>query len=59
MVKYLKPVEVASLLDVNAATVNRWAREGKLTFVKTPGGHRRYQPEQFVKFGCDVREYVS
>jgi excisionase family DNA binding protein len=33
---------VASLLHVSPKTVARWAKEGKLPFMKTLGGHRRY-----------------
>jgi excisionase family DNA binding protein len=29
-------------LDVSPKTVSRWAKEGKLPFLKTLGGHRRY-----------------
>jgi excisionase family DNA binding protein len=36
------PAGVASLLSVDRQTVNRWAVGGKLPFVRTPGGQRRY-----------------
>jgi excisionase family DNA binding protein len=39
---YLLPAEVAELLSVSPKTVSRWAKEGKLPFLKTLGGHRRY-----------------
>jgi excisionase family DNA binding protein len=39
---YLRPAEVADLLSVSPKTVSRWAKEGKLPFMKTLGGHRRY-----------------
>jgi excisionase family DNA binding protein len=38
----LRPAEVAELFGVRVPTVARWAREGRLGFVLTPGGHRRY-----------------
>jgi len=38
----LKPGEVARLLGVNPQTVHRWAVTGKLTPIRTLGGHRRY-----------------
>lgn len=38
----LSPGEVAALFRVNPKTVTRWAQGGKLTVVRTPGGHRRY-----------------
>lgn len=39
----LRPREVSALLGVRTATVARWAREGLLKAVATPGGHRRYR----------------
>lgn len=39
----LTPAEVAVLFRVNPKTVTRWARCGKLTAIKTLGGHRRFQ----------------
>ena len=40
--KLLTPAEVARMFRVNPKTVTRWARSGKLSAVKTLGGHRRY-----------------
>jgi excisionase family DNA binding protein len=45
MTDYLKPAEVAALLGVNAKTVKRWIRAGKLDAIKTPGGHWRIPTE--------------
>jgi excisionase family DNA binding protein len=39
---YLLTAEVAAILHVSPKTVSRWAKEGKLPFLKTLGGHRRY-----------------
>ena len=30
------------MFGVRTSTITRWAREGKLPFRTTPGGHRRY-----------------
>jgi excisionase family DNA binding protein len=38
----LTPAEVATLFRVDPKTVTRWARAGKLTSIRTLGGHRRY-----------------
>ena len=38
----LTPSEVAALFRVDAKTVTRWANAGKLTSLRTLGGHRRY-----------------
>jgi excisionase family DNA binding protein len=40
--RYLLTAEVADILHVSPKTVSRWAKEGKLPFLKTLGGHRRY-----------------
>jgi excisionase family DNA binding protein len=38
----LRPREVAALFGVRPTTIARWARQGKLQPLRTPGGHRRY-----------------
>lgn len=38
----LTPGEVAVVLRCDPKTVTRWARAGKLTALRTLGGHRRY-----------------
>lgn len=40
--EYLTRSEVARLFGVSPATVARWTREGKLPFILTLGGQRRY-----------------
>jgi excisionase family DNA binding protein len=39
----LTPSEVATLFRVDPKTVTRWAKAGKLTSIRTLGGHRRYR----------------
>jgi excisionase family DNA binding protein len=41
--RLLTPSEVAALFRVDPKTVTRWAKAGKLTSIKTLGGHRRYK----------------
>lgn len=38
----LTPSEVATLFRVDPKTVTRWAKAGKLSSIRTLGGHRRY-----------------
>ena len=38
----LTPSEVASMFRVDPKTVTRWAKAGKLSAIRTLGGHRRY-----------------
>ena len=42
----LTPAEVAALFRVNPKTVTRWARAGKVTAVRTLGGHRRFRASE-------------
>lgn len=44
--KLLTPSEVAQLFRVNPKTVTRWARAGKLTAIRTLGGHRRFRASE-------------
>jgi excisionase family DNA binding protein len=42
----LTPSEVAAMFRVNPKTVTRWARAGKLTAIRTLGGHRRFKASE-------------
>lgn len=42
----LTPAEVAELFRVDPKTVTRWAKAGKLTSLRTLGGHRRYRESE-------------
>ena len=42
----LTPSEVATLFRVDPKTVTRWAKAGKLTSIRTLGGHRRYKESE-------------
>lgn len=42
MSQFYTPSEAAELFAVSTKTVARWAEEGKIRVVVTPGGHRRY-----------------
>jgi excisionase family DNA binding protein len=44
--KLLTPAEVASLFRVDPKTVTRWAKAGKLTSIRTLGGHRRFKESE-------------
>jgi len=35
--------DVARIFGVDRKTVTRWTKVGLLTFIRTPGGHRRYR----------------
>ena len=42
----LTPAEVAALFRVDPKTVTRWAKAGKLSSIRTLGGHRRYRASE-------------
>ena len=42
----LTPGEVAIMFRVNPKTVTRWARSGKISAVRTLGGHRRFRASE-------------
>ena len=46
----LTPAEVAALFRVDPKTVTRWAKAGKLTAIRTLGGHRRYRQSEVQAF---------
>jgi excisionase family DNA binding protein len=53
--RYLRAAEVADLLQVSPKTVSRWAKEGKLPFLKTLGGHRRYPAAEIRQLANELR----
>jgi excisionase family DNA binding protein len=53
---YLRTAEVADILYVSPKTVSRWAKEGKLPFMKTLGGHRRYPEAKIRELASELRE---
>jgi len=42
----MTPSDVARLFRVKPKTVVRWADEGLLTVIRTPGGHRRFLADE-------------
>ncbi len=44
----LTPSEVAQLFRVDPKTVTRWAATGKLTAMRTLGGHRRFDKAEVM-----------
>lgn len=40
--RLMTPAEVAARFRVDPKTVTRWANQGLLPCIRTPGGHRRY-----------------
>jgi excisionase family DNA binding protein len=53
--RYLRAAEVADILHVSPKTVSRWAKEGKLPFLKTLGGHRRYPATEIRQLADELQ----
>ncbi|HLE77278.1 MAG TPA: helix-turn-helix domain-containing protein [bacterium] len=54
--RYLSRLEVARIFEVSPHTVYRWTREGRLPYVMTPGGRRRYPREDVERLaGASMR----
>jgi excisionase family DNA binding protein len=56
---YLRAAEVADIMHVSPKTVSRWAKEGKLPFLKTLGGHRRYPEAEIRELAKELREEAT
>jgi excisionase family DNA binding protein len=53
--RYLPTAEVADTLHVSPKTVSLWAKEGKLPFLKTIGGHRRYPAAEIRQLAAELQ----
>jgi excisionase family DNA binding protein len=52
----LTPGEVAVMFRVDPKTVTRWARAGKISAVRTLGGHRRFRATEIRQFLEEVQD---
>jgi excisionase family DNA binding protein len=55
MSEYIRPAEAAKMLGVSTDTVRRYANNGDITAIKTPGGQRRIDRESVEV----IREKIS
>ncbi len=55
----LTPSEVAAMFRVNPKTVTRWARSGKISAIRTLGGHRRFKASEIKDFLAQVEEELE
>lgn len=52
----LTPSEVAAIFRVDPKTVTRWAKVGKLSSIRTLGGHRRFREEEVRELLAQAQE---
>lgn len=46
--RLMTPAEVAEMFRVDPKTVTRWARAGRLSCIRTLGGHRRFREKEVM-----------
>lgn len=54
--KLLTPSEVAAIFRVDPKTVTRWAKVGKLSSIRTLGGHRRFREQEVRALLAEAQE---
>ncbi len=52
----MTPSEVAKVFRVDPKTVTRWSKRGRLTVVRTLGGHRRFLAREVRQLAKAARE---
>ena len=57
--RYLRTSEVAMRLQVSPKTVARWAKEGRLPYLATLGGHRRFPASAIDRLVGDLSSLDS
>lgn len=60
--RLLTPGEVANIFRVSPKTVSRWQIAGRISAIRTPGGHRRFRESEvraIVRGGKEEQDNVS
>lgn len=52
----MTPAEVGRAFRVHPDTVKRWALAGRLPYIRTPGGHMRYERADVIALLVDGDE---
>jgi len=55
----LTPAEAAKLLHVAPTTIRHWAQIGRLPFITTPGGHRRFDKNDILSLMSQPKANVK
>jgi excisionase family DNA binding protein len=55
----LRPGEVADMFRVDPKTVTRWANDGKLSAIRTLGGHRRFREEEVNELRLNISDLAE
>ena len=55
---FLRAAEVAAILQVSPKTISRWAKQGRLPYQRTLGGHRRYPAAAIQQLAASLVQEV-
>ncbi|MFT5760110.1 MAG: excisionase family DNA binding protein [Alteromonadaceae bacterium] len=55
----LTPSEAATLLHVAPTTIRHWAKNGRLPFITTPGGHRRFDKNDVLSLMSQSEDNIK
>lgn len=59
MEEYITSTSAAKLAGVGVSSIKRWADDGKLRAVRTPGGHRRLIKSDLIAFLRDPEGHIA
>jgi excisionase family DNA binding protein len=54
--RFLNVSEAAEFLGVSAASLRKWSDQGIVPVYRTPGGQRRYAPQDLEEFLASMRQ---
>jgi excisionase family DNA binding protein len=57
--KFVAPSIAAETFGVSLQTLRRWAREGKVSYIRTPGGRFRYNIEALISVSAPAQAPVT
>lgn len=57
--EWLRSSQAAAIFGTSPKTINQWARDGRLPYRRTLGGHRRYPAGQLRAMAAAEREATS
>jgi excisionase family DNA binding protein len=57
--RWLKPAAAAEKFAVSPRTIREWAKAGKVTSIRTLGGHRRYDEDEVAAMAAQRLQVAS
>jgi len=56
--RFLNVGEAAAYVGVSAASLRKWSNQGLVTVYRTPGGQRRFAPDDLDAFMRSMRQPI-